>query len=98
MTANSDQPSFTEWEVIPFVDNRQHGSDHHTYKITPQRGPYGSMFEHEARLAAAAPDMDKALEMFLAWFEHPDDGPAIEALEGAVSAARCARSKARGES
>ncbi len=37
------------WEPQPFVDNRPMGSGHHTYKIAPQRGVYGSLFEADAK-------------------------------------------------
>lgn len=36
------------WTKETFVDNRPAGTDHHTYKITPQRGVYGSLFEEDA--------------------------------------------------
>ena len=42
------------WEAATFVDNRDSGSDHHTCKVTPQRGVYGSLFERDA---AASPDV-----------------------------------------
>ena len=51
------------WDVLPFVDNRRHGGDHHTYKITPQRGVYGSMHESDALIAAAAPEMLEELKL-----------------------------------
>lgn len=38
----------TPWIATTFVDNRPHGSDHHTFKITPQRGPYGTLFGPDA--------------------------------------------------
>jgi hypothetical protein len=65
MSAHTPGP----WEFSTFVDNRPSGSEHHTYKITPQRGVYGSMFEADARLSAAAPDMLEALQGLVSFFD-----------------------------
>lgn len=42
------------WAKEMFVDNRKHGGDHHTYRITPQRGVYGTLFEYDADYALLA--------------------------------------------
>lgn len=57
------------WNAETFVDNRPNGSEHHTYRITPQRGVYGSMFEADAKLAAAAPELLDALKELFATVE-----------------------------
>jgi hypothetical protein len=83
------------WTAETFVDNRPNGSEHHTYRITPQRGVYGSMFEADAKLAAAAPDLLEAIKALSASIFAPDDGRSPE-LSAALRMTVSAIAKAEG--
>ena len=50
------------WTVERFGSYRNNdGTMFETWKISPQRSVYGSMFENDARLAAVAPDLHATL-------------------------------------
>lgn len=85
-----------KWEATVFVDNRPN-TDHVSYRITPQRGPYGTMFAEDAFMAAASPELYEALEAMLPekWADDPVNRgkPDFEAC----ARAREVLAKARGE-
>ena len=65
------------WTVERFGSYRNNdGTMFETWKISPQRSVYGSMFENDARLAAVAPDLHATLTAAL------DE---IERLQGEMS-------------
>lgn len=84
----------TKWEAAVFADNRP-ASDHVSYRITPQRGPYGTMFAEAAFKAAAAPELYEAAKLALHALEYYDEHN--EAMMAAPAALLAALAKARGE-
>lgn len=59
----SEQPTTTKlpWIKTVFVDNTKLGGSHKTFRVSAQRGPYGTLFEQDADLILRAVNSHQAL-------------------------------------